>query len=312
MRLSQLEYFIKVSECGSITRAAQELYLSQPSLTKSISNLEAEYGIQLLERTPKGIRVTTRGREFLEYAQNVVAATQELDNTFRGEGEGTARHRLYIASQQFDFLYDVVSQIYKEYCKDTIHIDLDETNRGSIIERVWNREVDIGLLVLTKEDTRNFRQELQEKNLEIHTLDISSAYVSMCGSSPLFGKPHISTAEASQYPHVVLDMEKGMRKELYMEQSEWYMDNGHVIFCNTVSACLYFMEAIGALLYTPKWVQGLLPEEKVYTTQLELTDGNPYPDVSRLVWIKRETESLNALEELFIRKIEEHIMEINK
>ncbi len=311
MRLSQLEYFIKVSECGSISKAAQELYLSQPSLTKSISNLEAEYGIQLLERTPKGIRVTTCGREFLEYAQNVVAATQKLDNRFRGEGEGSIRRRLYVASQQFDFLYDVVSQIYQEYSEESIHIDLEETNRGSVVEQVWNREVDIGLLVLTKEDARNFRQELQDKSLEIHTLDISTAYVSMCAASPLYGKEHINTEEASRYPHVVLDMEKGMKRELYLDSSGWNVDNGHVIFCNTISASLYFMEHLGALLYTPKWVHGMLAKDKVYTTQLELVDGSPYPDVSRLVWIRRETESPSEAEELFIRKVEEHLLELN-
>ena len=54
MRLNQLEYFIKVVECGSITKAAQELYLSQPSLTKAVSGLEAEYDVKLFDRTAKG------------------------------------------------------------------------------------------------------------------------------------------------------------------------------------------------------------------------------------------------------------------
>ena len=57
MRLVQLEYFIKIAECGSITKAAQELYVSQPSLTKAIASLEAEYDIKLLERTSKGVRI---------------------------------------------------------------------------------------------------------------------------------------------------------------------------------------------------------------------------------------------------------------
>ena len=65
MRLGQLEYFIKIAECGSFSKAAKELYISQPTLTKSIANLEAEYDIQLLERASKGIRLTPKGREFL-------------------------------------------------------------------------------------------------------------------------------------------------------------------------------------------------------------------------------------------------------
>ena len=58
MRLNQLEYFLKVVECGSITKAAQELYLTQPSLTKAISSLEAEYNMKLFNRTSKGLSLT--------------------------------------------------------------------------------------------------------------------------------------------------------------------------------------------------------------------------------------------------------------
>ena len=68
MRLNQLEYFIKVVECGSITKAAQELYLSQPSLTKAISSLETEYDLKLFSRTCRGLNVSPEGRDFLEYA----------------------------------------------------------------------------------------------------------------------------------------------------------------------------------------------------------------------------------------------------
>lgn len=75
MRLNQLEYFIKVVECGSITKAAQELYLSQPSLTKAVSGLEAEYDLKLFDRTAKGLKLTPEGRDFLEYAKSVVESS---------------------------------------------------------------------------------------------------------------------------------------------------------------------------------------------------------------------------------------------
>ena len=77
MRLYQLEYFLKIVECGSITKAAQELYLSQPSLTKAIAGLESEYNIKLFSRTAKGISLTTDGLEFLEYARNIVENCQD-------------------------------------------------------------------------------------------------------------------------------------------------------------------------------------------------------------------------------------------
>ena len=143
MRLSQLEYFIKIAQCGSITKAAQELFLSQPSLTKSINNLEAEYNLQLLERTAKGIRVTPQGQEFLEYAKAAVDACKRLEHTF-GRQKQQPIQRLRIASQQFDFLYPVLEQLYAMHCTAPIHIDLEEADRGTILERVEKRESDMG------------------------------------------------------------------------------------------------------------------------------------------------------------------------
>lgn len=114
MRLNQLEYFIKVVECGSITKAAQELYLSQPSLTKAVSGLEAEYDLKLFDRTAKGLKLTPEGRDFLEYAKSVVESSQALDRTFGNKQNNFSIQRLAVASQQFDFIYDILLLLYKE------------------------------------------------------------------------------------------------------------------------------------------------------------------------------------------------------
>ena len=67
MKMKQLEYLIKIAECGSISKAAQELYISQPSLTKAISGLEEEFHVQLLLRKPRGVELTIEGKSFLHY-----------------------------------------------------------------------------------------------------------------------------------------------------------------------------------------------------------------------------------------------------
>ena len=127
MRLSQLEYFIKVAQCGSITKAAQELFLSQPSLTKAIASLETEYQIKLFDRTPKWIQLTPQWRIFLEYAQAAVNACQTLEDTFGNTKKQTIQ-RLSIASQQFDFLYDLLLQVQQGCSTEPFQIDLEETD----------------------------------------------------------------------------------------------------------------------------------------------------------------------------------------
>lgn len=304
MRLVQLEYFLKIAECGSITKAAQELYVSQPSLTKSIANLETEYDIKLLDRTPKGVCLTPKGREFLLYAQDVLDSRRALENTFRKNGEAPVQ-RLCIASQQFDFTYNILEQFYKE--KD-IHMALvvEEIDRGSIIEHVEKRLADIGILVLAREDNRFLETTLKQKSLEVHELDVSSVYVCMSEKSPLYDKDVIKTSDTASHLHVALDMDRGMRSKIMEGGMSDSLDRKQVIFCNTISACFHFMRHTGALLYVPRWVLGLVEAEPdLRAVPLLMNDGNPWPNVNHLVWIKRENEELSILEGKFVRLLTE-------
>lgn len=301
MQLYQLEYFIKVVECGSITKAAQELYLSQPSLTKAIAKLEEEYDIQLLNRMAKGIQLTTKGQEFLEYALNAVESCNALERSF-GKKYNPSIQWLTIASQQFDFVYDILLRIYQEHSQQPIHIDFKESDRGEIIDMVEKRKVDIGLLVLTEEDTKMFKSELKSKDLEVHTLDKSSVYVSMGKNSPLYKKDNINTSDSKSYLHVVLDTEQTSRRELRYRTLHDSINHEHLVFCNTIGLCLQFLEKSDALLYTPKWVLGLLKDTDIRSVQLKV-DGSNYPLVNRLVWIKRANEKLNRLEERFMELV---------
>lgn len=305
MRLAQLEYFIKIAECGSITKAAQELFLSQPSLTKSIGNLEHEYNIQLFSRTPKGIQLTPQGREFLEYAKAAVNACQALESNF-GSKQNKKIQRLVIASQQFDFLYPLIEQVYHTCSHDAFHIDLEETDRGSIISLLEKREADIGLAVLTQFDSKKFERELQDKELEVHTLDYSPVYVNMGKHSPLYEQKQITTTEAAQHPHIALDTEKNMRRELYLNTESQHVDSSKLIFCNTIGACNYFLRKTDALLYTPKWVLNLLPQPEIHSVPLLEADGSLYPDVNRLVWLKRKNEISTPLEQQFLQLLTAH------
>lgn len=304
MRLGQLEYFIKVAECGSITKAAKELYISQPSLTKSIANLEAEYDIQLLERVPKGVSLTPEGREFFDYAKDVVNSRQVLDEAFGKRAEKSPVHRLRVASQQLDFLYGLLDQLYME--NGTImNMYVEEAERGAVIERVYEGMSDIGILVLTQEDSRFFDMSLKKKSLEVHELDVSGVYVAMSSRSPLYDKACITGAEARPYLHVALDMDDSTRRKI-MQGADFNLDADQIIFCNTISTCLHFMRHQGAILYVPRWVLGLIEvESDIRAAPLLLDDGKPWPMVNRLCWIKRENEELPILGKRFIHLLTE-------
>lgn len=304
MRLGQLEYFIKIAECGSFSKAAKELYISQPTLTKSIANLEAEYDIQLLERTSKGIRLTPKGREFLGYAKDVINSRYVLEQTFGQKAARPPVQRLCVASQQLDFLYSLLEQLYKE-SGSAMNIHLEEVERGTVVERVYKGISNIGVLVLTEDDPRFFDMSLKKKSLEVHELDRSSVYVCMSERSPLCSKNEITGSDTLPYLHVALDMDDYTRR--YASQGtehNTYADQ--IVFCNTISACLHFIRHTGALLYVPKWVLGLIhAEEDIRVVPLKMENGDPWPLINRLVYIKRENEDLSILEKRFIHLLED-------
>lgn len=306
MHLSQLKYFVKVAECGSITKAAQELFISQPSLTKSIANLEAEFDLQLLERNAKGVRITPVGREFLTYAKDVLDSAQALEQTFTSR-ESQEIQRLCVASQQFDFIYDTLEQVFRQNDMRNVCLDLIETNRGSVVERIENRDADVGLLVLSEMDSKEFKAALQDKSLEYHTLDRSSAYVGMFPSSPFYDRKQITEAEASSQLHVALDMDRSMRRDIYLNAVDLNLDHSKLIFCNTIGACAHFMEHCGAMLYAPRWVWGMFHDPRLHLAKAVLNDGSPYPEVNQLVWIKRKKESLSIIETQFLELLRKRI-----
>uniref|UniRef100_UPI003FED71EA LysR family transcriptional regulator n=1 Tax=Candidatus Fimivicinus sp. TaxID=3056640 RepID=UPI003FED71EA len=311
MRLVQLEYFIKIAECGSITKAAQELYVSQPSLTKAIANLEAEYDIRLLERTPKGVRMTARGSEFLEYARDVINSRQKLEDTF-GKKETVPVQRLCVASQQFDFLYDLLEEVCREN-QMMVNVMMAEVDRGTVLKRVKGRTADVGILILTDSDRKDFDNEIKKNALEAHKMAHSGVYVCMASLSPFYGRTEVKCSEISDYLHVALDMDEQLIRKMYLGDLEGSVDNEQLICCNTISACLYFMREAGALLYIPKWVKGLLEkEDDIHVIPLMKDDGSPYPMVNHLAWVKREDEELTIPEQRFVHLLHEKVAETDR
>ena len=107
MQLKELEYLLKTVECGSITKAAEQMFISQPTLTKNITKVQkTKYNIKIFQRVASGVELTEQGKDFVYYAREVVAAAESLNNNFFG-GNAKPSARLYVASQCFDFTHDI-------------------------------------------------------------------------------------------------------------------------------------------------------------------------------------------------------------
>lgn len=302
MNLVQLEYFVKIAECGSITKAAKELYISQPNLTRSIANLEAEYNVQFLERTPKGATLTPRGREFLVYAKNLLNSSYMMRELFQEEKRMSTRH-LHVASQSFDFLYGLLEDFYQEN-GTTTNVLVEEIDRGSIVAHVEDRTVDIGILVLCDEDDMLFRASLK-KNMEIHELAHSSVYACLSGDHPLAGKEGATLAELKQYPQILLNMNQSSRVKVTQGEKKGEKNGKEqVIFCNTLSSGLHFVRHSMGVLYITKWVlEQVRKYSDIWVIPLRLVKGDENSQVNHLAWIKRKDEELSDSEIRFVEML---------
>lgn len=301
MKLKQLEYLLKIVECGSITKAARELYISQPSLTKSIVSLEEEYGIQILMRKPRGVELTADGKNFVYYARTVLAASNALAQNFTNR-QSAPRSRLFLATQQLDFVHDLFFKTYLQNQDNRIHFNLVETDRNDVTRQVLSGNVDLGLLVRNQADAKTFLVNAEAKRLSVNIISRSGIYAAIGPYSPFYTRKSISVEETAACPQVVLDMEAQATQNLYFDNPDTYFNTEKIIFVNSIAACERFLIQSDMLLFVAKWAEGCFKDPRIRI--VPVTDGkntDQYNDVNELLWIKRAGEPLNFTEYQFLQ-----------
>ncbi|WP_391557099.1 LysR family transcriptional regulator, partial [Robertmurraya sp.] len=136
MKLQQLKYVIEVVACGSINEAARRLYLSQPSLSKAIKELEREIGITIFTRTSTGITLSTDGAEFLGYARQVVEQAELLERRYFNTAP--SEQLFSVSTQHYAFAVNAFVEMIKKHGEDKYQFTLRETRTYEIIEDVKN------------------------------------------------------------------------------------------------------------------------------------------------------------------------------
>ncbi|MFT9213870.1 LysR family transcriptional regulator, partial [Liquorilactobacillus ghanensis] len=132
MRLQQLKYLEKIVDCGSINVAAKELFLTQPSLSKAIKELEAEMGIQILLRQQRGVSLTNDGREFMAYANQILDQVSLLDQKYKKQ---VLRKQLFsVSAQHYAFVVHAFVELIKNVNTEEFQFTLQETETDNIIK----------------------------------------------------------------------------------------------------------------------------------------------------------------------------------
>ncbi|OZT12735.1 LysR family transcriptional regulator [Priestia aryabhattai] len=211
MKLQQLKYVIEVVRCGSINEAARRLYISQPSLSKAIKELEKEVGITIFTRTSTGIALSSDGGEFLGYARQVVEQAELLEHRYLNAAPSP--QLLSISTQHYAFAVNAFVDMIKKYGQDKYQFTMRETRTYEIIEDVKSLKSEIGILYVSSFNEKVMLQLLKEQGLEFHELFQATPHIFVSVQNQLAKKKSVTLKDLEEYPR--LSFEQGEFNSFY-------------------------------------------------------------------------------------------------
>ncbi|WP_019230416.1 LysR family transcriptional regulator [Sedimentibacter sp. B4] len=214
MTLQQLRYAIAIADCNSMNKAAQSLFISQPSLSASIRDLENEIGITIYKRTNRGITITPEGDEFLGYARQV-AEQYELINQ-RYVDKKSVKKKFSVSTQHYSFAVKAFVEMVKQFGMDEYEFAVHETKTYEVIENVKNFKSELGILYLNDFNRKVITKILKENNLVFKELFQCKTYVYLWKGNPLAEKDLITMEDLEEYP--CLSFDQGMNNSFYFAE----------------------------------------------------------------------------------------------
>ncbi len=214
MTLQQLRQVIAVADSGSMNEAAKRLYITQPSLSAAIKELEKEIGIEIFLRSNRGIVTTADGEEFLGYARQIVEQYQLMEDKY--VNVGTRKKKFSVSTQHYTFAVEAFIHVAREYGMDTYEFAVKETKTMEIINDVRNQISEVGVLYMNDFNSKVIGKILREDSLEFIPLFDCNIYVFMSKGNPLASRELIHMEELRDYP--CLSFDQGERNSFYFSE----------------------------------------------------------------------------------------------
>lgn len=205
MTLQQLRYAIAVAHCGSMNEAAKRLFITQPSLSGAIRELENELGLTLFFRTNRGIVLTPDGEDFLGYARQVVEQMNLLEERYLQNRQ--SKRQFSVSTQHYAFAVGAFVALIRHQGLSAYDCTLRETRTYEIIQDVHNLRSELGLLYLNTFNEKVLNKLFAENELEFHPLFVARPHVFLGAGHPLAGRTSVRMEELEEYP--CLSFEQG-------------------------------------------------------------------------------------------------------
>ncbi len=214
MTLQQLRYIVTVAETGNITEAAKRLFISQPSLTNAIHELEKEMQITIFNRTNKGVSISNEGDIFLSYARQILEQTSLLEEKFLNKKE--QRSKFSISCQHYSFAVNAFVDVIREFGGNKYDFTLRETQTYEIIEDVSRLKSEIGILYTSSNNEEIILKLIKQNDLQFEELFIAKPHIFISSEHPLKNKEILTLEELEEYPY--LSFEQGEYNSFYFSE----------------------------------------------------------------------------------------------
>lgn len=214
MTLQQLLYALTISEKGSMNKAAEALFISQPSLTLAMKDLEKEIGITIFRRSSRGVELTNEGADFLIGARQIYQQYELLRDKYSGAED--IRKKFAVSSQHYSFVTKAFVETVKQYDTRNFDFAIRETKTQDVISDVGKLRSEIGILFESEFNRKAISKMIRDNDLEFTKLIDCRAYVYMWKNHPLAGEESVSMSMLKDYP--CLSFEQGDQSSLYLAE----------------------------------------------------------------------------------------------
>lgn len=298
MKLQQLIYFEKIIEHGSINEAAKALYLTQPSLSKALQELEEEMKVQLLIRTKQGIVPTDQGREFLIYCRQILDQVNLLEERFKKEQP--RKQNFSVSAQHYAFVVHAFVDLIKTIPADIYDFTLRETETENIFQDLISFKSEIGILYLNRFNRQVMEKLFKEKNLVFTPLFEAKPHVFVSRSNPLSAKDRLTLDDLAPYPY--LSYEQGETNSLYFSEeilSTWRRQKN--IKVSDRATIFNLMVGLNGYTISSGIISSDLNDDKIIAIPLD------YDDTIRLGWVRHQQILLSPIAKMYLTLLKSHI-----
>jgi DNA-binding transcriptional LysR family regulator len=212
--LQQLRYFIEVASEGSISAAADLLYVAQPTLSAAMKDLEARVGRALFIRSARGVELTVDGVEFLGYARQVVEQVSLLEQRY--VGRQPSRRLLGVSTQHYSFAVEAFVRMVDGANADEYEFSLRETRTWDIIEDVRTLRSEVGILYRNDFNEKVIAKLLRDAGVAFHPLFVAEPHIFVSRRNPLASRARATLADLADLPRLTFD--QGANNSFYLSE----------------------------------------------------------------------------------------------